>query len=40
MTNKKKDCIFCKIASGEAGENLILDDENFVVFNDVNPASD
>ncbi len=35
----EKDCIFCKIVSGEIPSETIYDDENFLVFLDINPQS-
>jgi len=31
-------CIFCKIVKGEIPSQTILEDENFLAFNDINPA--
>lgn len=31
-------CIFCKIINGEIPNQTILEDENFLAFNDINPA--
>lgn len=33
------DCIFCKIASGEIPSELIYEDEDVVVFPDINPLT-
>ena len=33
------DCIFCKIASGEAKARIVLDDEDMVAFLDLNPQA-
>jgi len=33
------DCIFCKIADKQIESNLILEDEDFVVFSDINPIA-
>jgi len=33
------DCIFCKIANKEISSNIVYEDEDIVVFNDVNPAA-
>ena len=30
-------CIFCKIVKGEIPNQTILEDENFLAFNDINP---
>ncbi len=37
MTNKN--CIFCKIASGEIKTDFIMETEDYVSFNDVNPQA-
>ena len=34
-----KDCIFCKIASGEIQSQLVYQDEDVVVFKDLNPQA-
>lgn len=31
-------CIFCKIAKGEVSSNIVLEDEDFLCFHDLNPA--
>ncbi|MCP4971450.1 MAG: histidine triad nucleotide-binding protein [Arcobacter sp.] len=31
-------CIFCKIINGEIPSQTILEDENFLAFNDINPS--
>ncbi|APW64695.1 MULTISPECIES: histidine triad nucleotide-binding protein [Arcobacteraceae] len=31
-------CIFCKIVKGEIPNQTILEDDNFLAFNDINPA--
>jgi len=31
-------CIFCKIVKGEIPNETILEDENFLAFNDINPS--
>ena len=33
------DCIFCKIASGELGTDLIYEDDDLVGFRDLNPQA-
>lgn len=33
------DCIFCKIISGEFGTKFVYEDEEVVVFNDINPKA-
>ena len=35
-----KDCIFCKIVSGEMKTNFIVETDKVVAFNDINPVSD
>jgi histidine triad (HIT) family protein len=32
-----EDCIFCKIAKGEVEANVIYENDNFIVFPDLNP---
>ncbi|MBQ4493972.1 MAG: histidine triad nucleotide-binding protein [Elusimicrobiaceae bacterium] len=34
-----KDCIFCKIASGEVQAQIVYQDEEVVVFKDLNPQA-
>ncbi len=34
-----KDCIFCKIANKEIPSEIISEDENFIVFKDINPKA-
>ena len=34
-----KDCIFCKIASGEVQAKIVYQDEDVVVFKDLNPQA-
>jgi len=36
---KKEDCIFCKIARKEIPAEIVYEDDNFVVFNDINPLA-
>ena len=33
------DCIFCKIIEGQIPAEIVLQDENFVAFNDLNPQA-
>jgi histidine triad (HIT) family protein len=33
-----KDCIFCKIASGEIAKEFVYQDEELMVFDDIHPA--
>ena len=35
----KNDCIFCRIANGEVPKNFLYEDENIVVFRDINPCA-
>jgi len=35
-----KDCIFCKIINGDFGTEFVYEDENAVVFKDINPKAD
>jgi len=32
-------CLFCKIAKKEIPANIVLEDENFIAFNDINPKA-
>ncbi|QKJ21748.1 histidine triad nucleotide-binding protein [Poseidonibacter lekithochrous] len=32
------DCIFCKIVKGDIPNQTVLEDENFLAFNDINPT--
>jgi len=34
-----KDCLFCKIANKEIPSDIVSEDENFVVFKDINPKA-
>ena len=34
-----KDCIFCKIINGDFNTKFVYEDENAVVFNDINPKA-
>lgn len=36
---KKNDCIFCSIANKEINADIILEGDNFIAFNDVNPQA-
>lgn len=36
---EEKDCVFCKIARGEIEKNPLLQSDNFVAFEDINPIS-
>jgi len=36
---KKEDCIFCKIAHKEIKTNIVLETDDFVAFNDLNPQA-
>ncbi|MBI4232691.1 HIT domain-containing protein, partial [Candidatus Peregrinibacteria bacterium] len=33
------DCVFCKIVGGEIGSTFLYEDENCVVFKDINPKA-
>lgn len=33
------DCIFCKIIAGEIPSNKVYEDDNMLVFHDINPAA-
>ncbi|MFO7716027.1 histidine triad nucleotide-binding protein [Desulfosarcina sp.] len=33
----QKDCLFCKIAHGKMGTDFLYENENLVVFRDINP---
>jgi len=33
----EKDCLFCKISSGQMGTDFLYENENLVVFRDINP---
>ena len=35
----KNDCIFCQIANGKVPKNFLYEDENIVVFKDINPCA-
>ena len=37
--NPSMDCLFCKIANKEIPSEIISEDEDFIVFNDVNPKA-
>lgn len=39
MVEKNKDCVFCKIIKGEIKADFICESDNFIVINDVHPAS-
>ena len=34
-----EDCIFCKIIKGEITSNIVYQDEDFVIFPDINPQA-
>ena len=36
----EKDCIFCRIAHGEASVDMVCQGEDLVAFKDINPISD
>jgi histidine triad (HIT) family protein len=35
----QKNCIFCKIATGQIPSNKVYEDDDFLAFNDINPAA-
>jgi histidine triad (HIT) family protein len=35
----ENDCIFCHIVNGKIPKEFVYEDENLVVFNDINPAA-
>ncbi len=35
----EKDCLFCKIASGQTPTEILFEDDQLVVFKDINPAA-
>ena len=35
----KKMCLFCKIVNKEIPSNIILEDDNFIAFHDINPKA-
>lgn len=35
----EKDCLFCKIASGQTPTEFMFEDDQLVVFKDINPAA-
>lgn len=39
MSNKEKNCIFCKIIKGEIPCNKVFENKNFLVFLDIKPVS-
>ncbi|MCI0542670.1 HIT domain-containing protein [bacterium] len=39
MSNKRENCIFCKIAAGEIPAEKVYEDENFVAFLDIHPQA-
>jgi len=38
-TKGKKMCLFCKIVNKEIPSNIILEDDNFIAFHDINPKA-
>lgn len=34
-----KDCLFCKIVNREVASEFLFEDDNYVVFRDINPAA-
>ena len=39
MNNSTSDCIFCKIAKKELPTKIVFENEDFLAFNDIKPAS-
>lgn len=39
MSNLSDNCIFCKIVSKQTQAKLVLENEDFIAFNDINPVS-
>lgn len=39
MPNTMEDCIFCKIVRKEIPADIVLDEENFLVFHDIEPKA-
>ena len=39
MADYEPDCLFCRIAAGEIPADIVLSDENVVVFQDINPRA-
>jgi histidine triad (HIT) family protein len=39
MADYEADCLFCKIAAGEIPSDVVHQDENVVVFRDINPRA-
>ena len=37
MLTMEKDCLFCKISHGQMGTDFLYENENLVVFRDINP---
>ena len=35
----KKDCLFCRISSGETSTDILFENDTLVVFKDINPAA-
>jgi len=39
VADYEPDCLFCRIAAGEIPADIVLSDENVVVFQDINPRA-
>lgn len=39
MNSNAKDCIFCKIAKKELQAKIVYENDDFIAFNDIKPAS-
>lgn len=39
MADRDPDCLFCKIAAGEIPSDVVLEDEQVIVFRDINPRA-
>jgi histidine triad (HIT) family protein len=39
MVKRSKNCIFCRIVSGEVKEEFIYEDEHFIVHKDIHPRT-
>jgi histidine triad (HIT) family protein len=38
--NNDSDCVFCKIVKGERKADIVGNEENFIIMNDIHPASE
>jgi histidine triad (HIT) family protein len=39
MAHRDPDCLFCKIAAGEIPSDLVYEDDDVIVFRDINPRA-